>query len=187
MLRIMNFRRPVTDDTPLEMAAAQRLKLPVQSVEAVYIVRRAVDARRKTNISFVYTLHVLLTVPDGQVLRRLGGDKDVQPVEEGVAPDSFLVPQRAVTRNTKGEAVAMFLDKDGKAEQRVLSVIRSVGNNWLIGAGVRDGDRVIVEGTQHVRPGQMAAGIEVLVDDTTGEVRERLPRQRRAARPGAEP
>uniref|UniRef100_E6VMW0 Efflux transporter, RND family, MFP subunit n=1 Tax=Rhodopseudomonas palustris (strain DX-1) TaxID=652103 RepID=E6VMW0_RHOPX len=108
-------------------------------------------------------------------------------VEEGVAPDSFLVPQRAVTRNTKGEAVAMFLDKDGKAEERVLSVIRSVGNNWLIGAGVHDGDRVIVEGTQYVRPGQMAAGTEVVVDDTTGEVRERLPRQRRAARPRAEP
>lgn len=108
-------------------------------------------------------------------------------VEEGVAPDSFLVPQRAVTRNTKGEATAMFIDKDGKVEESVLSVVRSVGNNWLIGAGVRAGDRVIVEGSQHVRPGQMAAGSEVVVDDTTGEVLGRLPRQRRAARPGAEP
>ncbi|KPF94912.1 hemolysin D [Rhodopseudomonas sp. AAP120] len=108
-------------------------------------------------------------------------------VEEGVAPDSFLVPQRAVTRNTKGEAIATFLDKDGKAEERVLSVIRSVGNNWLIGAGVRDGDRVIVEGTQHVRPGQKASGAEVVVDDTTGEVLGRLPPRRRAARSRTEP
>lgn len=108
-------------------------------------------------------------------------------VEEGVAPDSFLVPQRAVTRNTKGEAVAMFLDNDDKVEERVLSVTRSVGNNWLVGAGVREGDRVIVEGTQHVRPGQKAAAAEVVVDDTTGEVRGRLPLQRRAARPRAEP
>lgn len=98
MLRITNFRRPVTDDTPLEMAAAQRLKLPDQSVEAVYIVRRAVDARRKTNISFVYTLHVLLTVPDGQVLRRLGGDKDVQPVDEGVAPIVVFGKQNLTAR-----------------------------------------------------------------------------------------
>ncbi|MCP9629047.1 efflux RND transporter periplasmic adaptor subunit [Rhodopseudomonas palustris] len=108
-------------------------------------------------------------------------------VEEGVAPDSFLVPQRAVTRNTKGEAIATFLDKDGKAEERVLSVIRSVGNNWLIGAGVRDGDRVILEGTQHVRPGQKASGAEVVVDDTTGEVLGRLPPRRRAARSRTEP
>ncbi|MFC0239138.1 efflux RND transporter periplasmic adaptor subunit [Rhodopseudomonas telluris] len=108
-------------------------------------------------------------------------------VEEGVAPDSFLVPQRAVTRNVKGEAIAAFLDKDGKAGERVLSVIRSVGNNWLIGAGVREGDRVVVEGTQYVRPGQKAIGAEVVIDDTTGEVLGRLPPQRRAARPRAEP
>uniref|UniRef100_Q07LC5 Efflux transporter, RND family, MFP subunit n=1 Tax=Rhodopseudomonas palustris (strain BisA53) TaxID=316055 RepID=Q07LC5_RHOP5 len=108
-------------------------------------------------------------------------------VEEGVAPDSFLVPQRAVTRNGKGEAIAMFLDKDGKAEERVLSVIRSVGNSWLIGAGVSEGDRVIVEGTQYVRPGQKAIGFEVVVDETTGELLGRLPPQRRAVRPRAEP
>lgn len=108
-------------------------------------------------------------------------------VEEGVAPESFLVPQRAVTRNIKGEAIATFLDKDGKAEERVLSVIRSVGNNWLIGAGVREGDRVVVEGTQYVRSGQNAIGAEVVIDDTTGEVLGRLPPQRRVARPRAEP
>ncbi|WP_315807128.1 MULTISPECIES: efflux RND transporter periplasmic adaptor subunit [unclassified Bradyrhizobium] len=94
-------------------------------------------------------------------------------VEEGVAQNSFLVPQRAVARNARGEATAMFIDKSGKVEERVLSVARSVGNNWLVGAGARDGDRVIVEGTQFVRIGQQAAGTEVVIDETTGEVRER--------------
>ncbi|MDQ2082681.1 efflux RND transporter periplasmic adaptor subunit [Xanthobacteraceae bacterium Astr-EGSB] len=107
-------------------------------------------------------------------------------VEEGVASNSFLVPQRAVTRNTKGEAIAMFLDKDGTVEERVLSVIRSVGNSWLIGAGVREGDRVIVEGTQYVQPGQKAIGTDVAVDETTGEVIRRLPPQQRAG-PRGEP
>jgi membrane fusion protein (multidrug efflux system) len=96
-------------------------------------------------------------------------------VEEGVAPNSFLVPQRAVTRNTKGEPTAMILGKDDKVEERVLAVGRSVGNAWLATAGVGDGDRVIVEGTQFVRIGQKAAGAEVIIDDTTGEVRERKP------------
>lgn len=94
-------------------------------------------------------------------------------VEEGVAPDSFLVPQRAVTRNTKGEATAMFLDRNGKVEERVLSIGRSVGNNWLVGFGIVDGDRVIVEGIQFVRVGQQAKGAEVVIDETTGEIRER--------------
>lgn len=96
-------------------------------------------------------------------------------VEEGVAPNSFLVPQRAVTRNTKGEATAMFLGRDDKIEERVLTTGRSVGHNWLVTGGVKDGDRVIVEGTQLVRAGQLAAGAEVTIDETTGEVRERHP------------
>jgi membrane fusion protein (multidrug efflux system) len=74
-------------------------------------------------------------------------------VEEGVAPNSFLVPQRAVTRNTKGEPSALFVNGEGKIEERVLTVGQSVGNNWLVNAGVADGDRIVVEGSQFVRVG----------------------------------
>ncbi len=94
-------------------------------------------------------------------------------VEEGIAENSFLVPQRAVSRNTKGEATAMFVNREGKVEERVLSIQNSVGNNWLVDSGVDDGDRVIVEGVQFVRIGQEATPIEVTIDETTGEVRER--------------
>lgn len=94
-------------------------------------------------------------------------------VEEGVAQNSFLVPQRAVSRNTKGEATAMVINAAGKVETRVLTVRNTVGNNWLVDAGVGDGDRVIVEGMQLVRPGGDATGVEVTIDETTGEVKER--------------
>ncbi|HEY0328022.1 MAG TPA: efflux RND transporter periplasmic adaptor subunit [Rhodopseudomonas sp.] len=94
-------------------------------------------------------------------------------IEEGVAENSFVVPQRGVTRNTKGEATAMIVTAEGKVEQRVLSVGKSVGNNWLANAGVKDGDRVIVEGTQLVRPGQDVTAVEVTIDENTGEVRAR--------------
>ncbi|TCK30972.1 membrane fusion protein (multidrug efflux system) [Ancylobacter aquaticus] len=94
-------------------------------------------------------------------------------VEEGVAPNSFLVPQRGVTRNTKGEPVALVVTVDNKVEQRVLSVSRTVGNNWLVDTGIGNGDRVIVEGSQFARPGQDVTPVDVVVDDTTGEVRER--------------
>ncbi|MBZ9775365.1 efflux RND transporter periplasmic adaptor subunit [Mesorhizobium sp. CO1-1-8] len=94
-------------------------------------------------------------------------------VEEGVAQNSFLVPQRAVSRNTKGEATAMVINAQGKVETRVLTVRNSVGNNWLVDSGVGDGDRVIVEGMQLVRPGGDATGVEVTIDETTGEVKDR--------------
>ncbi|CCB65010.1 efflux RND transporter periplasmic adaptor subunit [Hyphomicrobium sp. MC1] len=94
-------------------------------------------------------------------------------VEEGIAENSFLVPQRAVTRDVKGEPIAMFVGQDGKVEPRVLSIGRNVGNNWRVESGLKDGDKVIVEGIQLVRAGQDVTPVEVTIDDTTGEVRER--------------
>ncbi|BBB91426.1 MAG TPA: NAD(P)/FAD-dependent oxidoreductase [Methylomusa anaerophila] len=77
MLRVTNFRIPLTDDTPIDKLAAKRLKLPLAAIESVTIVRRALDARRKNNINFVYSLEVTVKMPEGQVLSRLSGDKDV--------------------------------------------------------------------------------------------------------------
>lgn len=103
-------------------------------------------------------------------------------IEEGIAQQSFLVPQRGVTRNTKGEATALFVNTDNKVEQRVLTTHPSVGNNWLVSNGVADGDQVIVEGSQFARPGQEVAAIEVTIDELTGEVRTR--KQAIVAAPG---
>ena len=94
-------------------------------------------------------------------------------VEEGVAPNSFLLPQRGVSRNAKGEPTGLFVNAENKVEERVLEVRQSVGNNWLVNGGVAAGDRVIVEGSQLVRAGQEVQAVDVIVDDTTGEVRER--------------
>jgi membrane fusion protein (multidrug efflux system) len=102
-------------------------------------------------------------------------------LEEGIAPDSFLLPQRAVSRNPKGEATAKFVQADGKVEERVLKTRRSIGNNWLVDTGVKNGERVIVEGGQLVRPGQTVTATEVSVDEATGELK---PADRRAEAPG---
>jgi membrane fusion protein (multidrug efflux system) len=94
-------------------------------------------------------------------------------VEEGIAQNSFLVPQRAVSRNARGEPTALFLNKDGKVEERVLRVEGDIGNNWLVNEGISQGDRVIVEGTLFVRAGQEATGTLVTIDEATGEVESR--------------
>jgi membrane fusion protein (multidrug efflux system) len=90
-------------------------------------------------------------------------------IQEGVVPDGFLVPQRAVTRDPRGAATAMVAAGD-RAEQRMLTVVRSIGDNWLVSAGVADGDRVIVEGGQNVRAGQEVTATEVAIDPATGSV-----------------
>lgn len=115
-----------------------------------------------------YTVRAIFPNPDRLLLP---GMYVRATIEEGVAEASFLIPQRAVTRSPKGEAVARFVNKDGKLEDRVLGVQRSVGNNWLIDHGVADGDKLVVEGPMMARAGMDAVANEVVVDDATGEVR----------------
>nr|WP_244304439.1 efflux RND transporter periplasmic adaptor subunit [Roseibium aestuarii] len=91
-------------------------------------------------------------------------------VEEGVAQNSFLLPQRAVSRNARGEPTGFFLGADGKVEQRVLKVEGNVGNNWLVTEGVSAGERLIVEGMLFVKAGGEAIGTLVTINATTGEV-----------------
>ncbi|MCK1721845.1 efflux RND transporter periplasmic adaptor subunit [Bradyrhizobium sp. 141] len=89
-------------------------------------------------------------------------------VVAGVDPAAILVPQRAVSRNPLGQAVAMFVDKDGKVEQRTLELGEDVGSNWLVRSGARSGDRLIVEGSQKARPGAPVKTVELAVDPATG-------------------
>ncbi|MBP2627895.1 MAG: hypothetical protein H6Q68_2606 [Firmicutes bacterium] len=82
MLRIINMRVPLEGNTNINKLAAKRLKLPPQAVLEVVIVRKALDARRKNNISFVYSLDVSVSVPEGQVLSALKDDKNVSVANE---------------------------------------------------------------------------------------------------------
>lgn len=84
-----------------------------------------------------------------------------ETIEEGVRQDGLLVPQRGVTHNQKGQASALVVGQDGKVEQRVLTTDRAIGDDWLVSAGLSDGDRVIVEGLQKVKPGSEVTVTEV--------------------------
>ncbi|MGZ8982201.1 MAG: efflux RND transporter periplasmic adaptor subunit, partial [Burkholderiaceae bacterium] len=74
-------------------------------------------------------------------------------IEEGVRDNALLVPQQAVTRDTKGQAIAMVVGAKDVVESRTLKTVRTIGSDWLIESGVQPGDRVIVEGLQRARPG----------------------------------
>ena len=72
---------------------------------------------------------------------------------QGVVSDAILIPQPAISRDAKGQATAMVVGADGKAQPRVLTVGQTIGDRWLVTGGLKPGDRVIVEGLQKVRPG----------------------------------
>ena len=91
-------------------------------------------------------------------------------VVEGVKSNAILVPQRGVSRNSKGEPTAMVVSKDNTVEARVLKTDRTVGANWLVTSGLNDGDQLIVEGLQKVRQGVEVKPVEKKVDHTTGTI-----------------
>ncbi len=88
-------------------------------------------------------------------------------VEEGVSERAILVPQRGVSRDTKGNAVALVVNGSDKVEQRTLTIERSIGDRWLVGGGLNPGDRVILEGLQSVRPGSSVKVVPFLGDNAT--------------------
>jgi membrane fusion protein (multidrug efflux system) len=95
-------------------------------------------------------LRVVVPNPDGMLLP---GMFVRTVIDEGVQEKAILLPQQAVSRDPKGNPTALVVDGKGKVEQRQLSTDRALGDQWLISSGLAQGERVIVEGLQKVRPG----------------------------------
>ncbi|MCX5874629.1 MAG: efflux RND transporter periplasmic adaptor subunit [Deltaproteobacteria bacterium] len=77
-------------------------------------------------------------------------------VREGTNEQAILIPQQAISRDPKGNPMALILDAEGKIQQRRVSLDRAIGDKWLVSSGLAVGDRVVVEGMQRVRPGTPA-------------------------------
>lgn len=77
---------------------------------------------------------------------------------EGTQSNAFLVPQRAVSRDEKGQATVMVIGAGNKVEPRTLQTGRSVGENWIVTSGLKPGDKIIVEGGMMLRPGMPVQG-----------------------------
>lgn len=84
---------------------------------------------------------------------------------EGVATEAILAPQQAISRNERGEAVAMLVNAEGKVEPRIVTAARAVGNKWMITDGLTAGETLIVDGFMKIRPG---APVQAVAATQTG-------------------
>jgi membrane fusion protein (multidrug efflux system) len=84
-------------------------------------------------------------------------------VTTGGIPSAILAPQRAVSRDAKGQATVFVVGPDGKAVSRTLTVSQTIGDRWLVTSGLKPGDQVIVEGLQKVRPGAPVKPVPLVV------------------------
>jgi membrane fusion protein (multidrug efflux system) len=110
-----------------------------------------------------YALRVRVPNPDNFLLP---GMYVRAMVDMGLRPDGVLAPQQGITRDSKGQAVAMVVTPEGKVEQRTVQTSHTIGDQWLVDEGLRAGDRVIVEGLQKVQPGGDAKAVEAGVTAT---------------------
>ncbi len=96
------------------------------------------------------TLRMVFPNPDG---RLLPGMFVRAVVKEGSNDQAILIPQQAVSRDPKGNPMALIVDAHGQVQQRQLTLDRAIGDQWMVASGLATGDRVIAEGMQKVRPG----------------------------------
>ena len=82
-------------------------------------------------------------------------------VDEAVDSAALLAPQQSISRDSKGNAVALIVGKEDRVEQRTVVAARAVGNDWLILSGLNPGERVIVEGSNKVHPGDKVRAVAV--------------------------
>ncbi|GHE82778.1 efflux RND transporter periplasmic adaptor subunit [Thalassotalea profundi] len=74
--------------------------------------------------------------------------------------NSILVPQKAVSFNRKGDSSVYVLTADNTVETKVISLGRSIGQDWLILSGLNVGDQVITSGLQKIRPGMTVSPVQ---------------------------
>ncbi|WP_416203542.1 efflux RND transporter periplasmic adaptor subunit [Xanthomonas euvesicatoria] len=78
-----------------------------------------------------------------------------------VDEQAILVPQQAISRNSKGQAVAMVVGSDNKVAQRVLTTGDAIVDKWVVRQGLKAGDKVIVQGLQKASVGAEVRAVEV--------------------------
>ncbi len=84
-------------------------------------------------------------------------------LDKGTDPGALLVPQPAIGRDNTGKATALVVTPENKVEQRKVEVAEAIGTNWRVTDGLKAGERVVVEGSSKVRPGQRVRVVDVPV------------------------
>lgn len=75
-------------------------------------------------------------------------------LEQAVDQQGLSVPQRAITRDSAGIPMVLLVDAEQNVSQQPVELGAAVNDRWVVNSGLKAGDRIIVEGLQHARPGE---------------------------------
>ncbi len=92
-------------------------------------------------------------------------------IEQGIDTDSIAVPQQAIQRDAGGGSEVFVVKEDGRVATQPVRTGVAQGGVWLISEGLKDGDRVIVDGFQKFVPGdKVKARAWIDADASVGSV-----------------
>lgn len=80
-------------------------------------------------------------------------------LDQALQPKGLSVPQRAILRDSAGVPKVLVVDAQARVSERQVQLGSAQGDRWLVSDGLAAGERVVVEGLQHVK-----AGDQVQVD-----------------------
>ncbi|MFP3515464.1 efflux RND transporter periplasmic adaptor subunit [Pseudomonas sp. SIMBA_077] len=108
----------------------------------------------------------------GQIILRsefANPDRDLLPgsfvrvrLEQAVNKQGLSVPQRAILRDSAGVPLVLLVDAENRIKQQPLQLGGAINDRWIVNDGLKAGDRIVIEGLQHARPGE-----QVQIDDPT--------------------
>lgn len=82
-------------------------------------------------------------------------------VNQGVVERGYLVPQAAVSFTEMGDPYVYVIADDDTVSQAKVHIVDAAGKNWLIDRGLNDGQRIVIDGLQRIRPGATVTPVEV--------------------------
>jgi len=143
-------KRFPTETTRLAADKGLRLKLILADGSSYPRDGTFYFADRQVNQS-TGSIRIAALFPNPGNILRPGGYGKVRTAVR-VQKDALVVPQRAVSELQGGYQVAV-VDGENKVNIRTVKVGDRAGTEWIVAEGLKQGERVVVEGVQKVRPG----------------------------------
>ena len=100
------------------------------------------------------TVRTLFPNPNGELIPGMYGKIKI---EGAVLNDALTVPQVAISRDVKGNALVYVIGEGNVIEQRTLTTGQTLGDRWIVQSGLQEGERIVLEGLQKVQVGSVVS------------------------------
>jgi len=143
---------------PLEMVLADGSIYPEKGF--VVFAQRQIDPTTGT-------LQFEASFPNKQKILRPGQFAKIRTVVEE-RKGALVIPTRAMIE-LQGQFTVFVVDENNKVQLRVLKTSTTFGQFTVVDAGLKEGDRIIVEGMMKVKPDMVVAPVDFIMNENADQ------------------